>query len=1184
MSVWPAPTRLKFAGRRAVSVIVVSLLAFSFLQAIPIATAVQASSSSSNVPSPSQSPGRGSFTPTYLILGQLVGSTLVQSQRPHSVPLSEGFHFAGTGYTPQDLANAYGAASLAASGYNGKGETIAVIDAYGDPTIYQDVAKFDSMFHLPPASLSVIPVGAYNPELGVAFGWDSETALDVEIAHSMAPAAHINLVVAENSSNALYEAIKMVVNEHLGDAVSMSWGGPENLFGGSGFSNEGILNYPYADYYFSEGASEGISFFSSTGDTGAYDLTTTVSGAASFPATSPFVTAVGGTTLFLTPTSGSFGFMNSTSAYQAEAAWSVSPQYVGAQVASGGGYSVLFHQPYYQSGVIGGGARTVPDVAADANPYTGFLFVLEGGTYVIGGTSLSSPMWAGMTADLDQYVGRPLGLLNPYLYSIYNNKTAYAASFHQVTFGYNGGYQAGPGYNLVTGIGSPNLPGLAAAIKSQAQGLSIAVSTSKSSNGVFPQYAYGEKFTISATVKTAQGSIVTTGSFTADLESAEGQVASLPLSFRGSSWIATYSIGSSDPPNTWTVEVAGSSGGAAGHELFDINVGASLGIFSPFPYPFALPIAPDEPFSIVASAADPNGTAVLSATLTAHLVFGGKVIEDIPLAPTGTGFYVAIASLPRGDLQGTYDLVVNGTAFGSVFQYLYFGEGVTGVIMAPTDDAIPSASPGQQVTFLARMLTSQFAGEFTSNATAEIFSLQGALMASVKLQPAPNKAQFGVFNFFGYQQANYTIPANLTQGFYRVEFLSRYAANSTAPTQLGNFTTGLYIAGPPLHYTISQPTAAVEGQYVKVVAKVMDSTGTPITSGLFLATLIPTGLTYQSFATDFVGITGVPMQYNQTLGEWEGLYQIPSALTSPSALGNYLSLSAGPWTAFISGESSAAQTLTTSYGYTNVLPYTLANFGPLSPSTIQSAPLVSFNGTAYNLDNAAATNLVITGLTINLAGDSIGSLTITNSTVHVTGSQVGSLTATNSKLMISDNTAVGSLALSATTVALSGSTYQHLSPALPTISVTGLSQPISGTASFTVTITGEQLQSSSIVASIDGSGTSLALSASATGYVGTGTINATALSDGVHTFTVTATQTDGMSASFSTSFSTTAKSTALAGQLQQANANIGSLSSQLSQANAAAGTLSDITYVVAAIAVIAVVIGVLALRRKPAHA
>ena len=485
---------------------------------------------------PSGSAAAPGFTPDYLLLGQLRGTTVDPSQRPRSAALPQNYQFAATYYGAGDFQSAYGASSLFAQGYNGRGETIAIIDAYGDPTIYQDLATFDSKFGLPSANLTVIPVGPYNPELGITYGWDAETALDVEAAHTMAPYAHINLVVGANASNALFQAVKLVVERKLGNVVTMSWGLGENSFGESGFSAAGFLNYPYVEHYFQLGAAEGITFFAASGDNGAFGGTTTV--AAGWPATSPFVTGVGGTTLFLTPKGGFTSFYNSTSTYAGEEAWSVSPQYVGSQgVSSGGGYSVLFPEPYYQSGVANSTGRASPDVAADANPYTGMVIVLEGGEYVIGGTSLASPMWAGMTAVLDQYLGRSLGALNPHLYSVYGNRSEYARDFHQVTYGFDGQYLAGSGYNVVTGLGSPDLPNLAADIRSQAVGLTIAAGSSPGPSPSAPaQYVYGDTFTISANVTGPSGGAVLAGTFDAKVQGPGGFVVDVPLTLSGGSW------------------------------------------------------------------------------------------------------------------------------------------------------------------------------------------------------------------------------------------------------------------------------------------------------------------------------------------------------------------------------------------------------------------------------------------------------------------------------------------------------------------------------------------------------------------------------------------------------------------------------------------------------------------------
>jgi subtilase family serine protease len=1162
--------------------VLVFLLAFQVAPVISALAQTPSAGTAAKTASPSTT---ASFKPEYVILGQLEGSSVFQSQRPNSVPLVEPYQFAATFYTAKDLEDAYGATSLYLSGYNGRGETIAIIDAYGDPTIYQDIATFDKDFGLPPANLAVIPVGAYEPSLGITYGWDAETALDVEAAHAMAPYAHINLVIGANASNALFEAIKLVVDDHLGNTVSMSWGLAESLYGESGWSAIGYLNYPYADYYFQQGSSQGISFFCATSDYGAYSGTLSVTG--DFPSSSPFVTAVGGTALFLTPTSGLVSALNSSAAYQEEQAWSVSPQYVGTPgVSSGGGHSTFFPQPYYQSGAINSASRTYPDVAADADPYTGFVIVLEGGTYVIGGTSLSSPLWAGMAADLDQYLGRGVGLLNPYLYSIYADKTAYETAFHQVTYGFNGAYQAGPGYNLVTGLGSPNLPQLAADLKSMHQGLGVTVTTSQGPSPSAPtQYPFGNNITISADVTTPQGSPVTTGTFSVDINSISGAVASVPLSYNGRSWVGTHTVGPKDPYNSWTITVSGSSGGLSGEGIADVDIGASLGIVAPIPYPFGPPLPPNVPFTIMASAALANGTAVANANLTAHLIHSGQVISDVPLKSVKGGYYAGEGIVGGRMPQGVYILVVDGTSFGSVYTYFYVGEAVTGVLLTPGNDAIPSASPGQFVTFLAQALTSEGTGMFTSNITAKIFSLSGILMASVNLKPAPNVVQFGDYNFFTYQQANFTIPSNFTQGFYKIQFLSSYTGNSTTRTQLGNFTTGFYVSAPTLSYIISQPTTIFEGQNLEVFANITDRTGAAVTSGVFMVTAIPSGYAFEAEASDYLGYTGVPMQYNPALGQWEGAFRIPSALTSFNAfLGNSLALSSGPWTVFVSGESSAASNVVPTSSFITVLPYTFYSIASLTPSDVGTAPLVSSNSRGYSLDNIGTNSLVIAGLNVTLSSDYIGNLTITNSTVQLIGSHVGSVSASGSTLALLDGTQVGSLNLTSTPLTARGSTYTRLSPALPTIAVAGLSASVSSFTGFTVTVIGDQLSSSSLVATVDGGAIPLVVSLSSSGLTAMGTVNATSLADGVHTLVIEVRQSDGLSTSLTTAFSTNAQATALSGKVTSLTNEANSLINKANSLTNEVSTLFDIVYLLGVIAVVAFVVASIAVVRNRSKA
>ena len=1098
---------------------------------------------SAQAPSPAPAPPTGTaapaFTPDYLILGQLSGTTVDQSQRPRSAPLPGGYQFAAAYYGASQLQSAYGVDTFLTNGYGGRGETIAIIDAYGDPTIYQDMATFDRQFGLPPVDLTVIPVGPYEPSLGITYGWDAETALDVQAAHAMAPYAHINLLIGANASNALYQAVKMVVDQHLGDVVSMSWGIGENSFGESGWSVQGFLNYPYVEYYFQKGAAEGITFFASSGDYGAFSGTTTVTGG--WPATSPFVTGVGGTTLYLAPSGPYYSVYNSSAVYQSEEAWSVSPQFKGAQgVSSGGAYSSIFPQPYYQSSLSASKYRASPDVSADANPYTGMVIVLEGADYVIGGTSLASPLWAGMAADLDQYVGRSLGALNPYLYSIYGDASAYSRDFHQVTYGFNGEYQAGPGYNLVTGLGTPNLPNLAADIASQTQSLGVHVTTAAGPVASAPtQFVRGQTITISATVTSSTGGAVQTGSFGADLIGPSGLLAAVPLTYSGGAWTGKYTVSPSDPTGEWTITVTGASGGITGNGIAEVSVGQSLAIFQPLPYPYGSAVTPGKSFTIEAAAATVGDAQVNNATLTANLIFHGKTVKSLLLIPQGQGLYSASTTLGGFDPQGTYGLEIMGQGFATVSSYLYVGEQVTGVMITPADTATPSAAPGQQVIFLAQAETADGFGAFTSNVTVKIFSLAGTQMASVRLQPAPNKAQFGVFNFFNSQQANITIPSNLTQGFYKVQFLSSYKPYGAAAPVLGNFTTGFYVSAPTLTYQISTPGFAYEGQWVQANVRITDAAGSPVTEGVFMATFVPSGYAFEAYSLDASGFTSAPMVYVQALGEWEAQFQIPSPLTSPNTfVGNLPSLPSGPWTVLVGGQSSAGANVVPSSAYVTVLPYVYYTQALIDAANVASAPLVSVNGTGYTLAGIAADSLALRGVKMTLGGVVIGNLSLVDSTVWLDASQVGSLSLRNSTVVLAQGTQVNSL-----------------SPALPTMSVSGLDKPMSGSTQFTVNVSGALLSAGSLNATVDGSPIALSSTASSSGITSKGTIDASSLGEGVHILTLTATQSDGLSSTVTKYFSVSTQGSAIA-------------------------NLVNLVYALVAVAVAALLVAVLALIRK----
>lgn len=324
---------------------------------------------------------------------------------------------APSGYIPSQIKTAYGINQLTATG---NGQTIAIVDAYGSPTITNDLSVFCQQFSLPAANLTIAYPGG-KPRNNS--GWALETSLDVEWAHSIAPDAKILLVVAKSASTSdLLTAIDYATSQGA-QVVSNSWGGSE-------FSSEAS--------YESHFQHSGTVYVASSGDSGS---------GVEWPAASLNVLAVGGTTLNV----------DSNGNYVSETAWS----------GSGGGLSAYMSMPSYQSNWsnIVGSHRGVPDVALDADPNTGVAvydttsYYGQSGWFEVGGTSFSAPTWAAMIALADQGRTSPLTSINAttdlYNFAGTTGSTGYATNYHDITQGSNGGYTAQAGYDLVTGIGSP---------------------------------------------------------------------------------------------------------------------------------------------------------------------------------------------------------------------------------------------------------------------------------------------------------------------------------------------------------------------------------------------------------------------------------------------------------------------------------------------------------------------------------------------------------------------------------------------------------------------------------------------------------------------------------------------------------------------------------------------------------
>jgi hypothetical protein len=333
------------------------------------------------------------------------------------------------GYTPTEIRHAYGFDQVAfndgAIVGDGSGQTIGIVDAYGAPTLASDLRTFDRTFNLPDPVLTKVEEYVHGQPPRTDSGWALETALDVEWAHAAAPGAKILLV--ETASSSLSDLLSGVdyARSYSGvSVVSMSWGGGE-------FAGETSLD----SHFTTPTGHSGVTFIASSGDTG---------GSVDYPAVSPNVVAVGGTTLNLA----------SNGTIASESAWS----------GSGGGVSTYESKPSYQAGVLGtGDGRSSPDVALNADPTTGYAvydsygYSHQNGWFQLGGTSAGAPQWAGLVAVANQ--GRALAGTTaldgatqtlPSLYSMPAtnlNTVASSATSGQST--------SGSGYNLITGRGTP---------------------------------------------------------------------------------------------------------------------------------------------------------------------------------------------------------------------------------------------------------------------------------------------------------------------------------------------------------------------------------------------------------------------------------------------------------------------------------------------------------------------------------------------------------------------------------------------------------------------------------------------------------------------------------------------------------------------------------------------------------
>jgi subtilase family serine protease len=369
-------------------------------------------------------------------------------------------------YSPSFIRQAYDFPS-GPDAPTGAGQTIVIVEAYGSPTIAADLASFDGAFSIPaPPSFTIVSATGTGAEgSGDLSSWAFETSLDVEYAHASAPGAAIVLAVAATDDiSDLVAAEQQVLPRYPGAIVTQSFGDDETDFGSFGA-------FRAFHRVFVAATRAGGTLLAGAGDFGATDGNNYV--VAAYPASDPLVIAVGGTEGLPYPD----GLWVSPGSYGGEQVWNEGDVY---DLATGGAPSILFRAPLWQRGLSGFRTRTVPDVSFDA-AIDGGVVVYDGGdVFTGGGTSAGVPQWAGIIALANELRARahrrPLGFATDDLYRLASSARTYAQDFHDITQGDNRldstkGFSAGAGYDLASGLGTPDVANLISDLASAPLGI-----------------------------------------------------------------------------------------------------------------------------------------------------------------------------------------------------------------------------------------------------------------------------------------------------------------------------------------------------------------------------------------------------------------------------------------------------------------------------------------------------------------------------------------------------------------------------------------------------------------------------------------------------------------------------------------------------------------------------------------
>jgi kumamolisin len=354
-------------------------------------------------------------------------------QRPQAQPHFRPRSVSSATYTPLQVAAAYDFPSAV----DGTGQCAAIIEL-GGGFQESDLDAYFGNLGIPTPTVEAVSVLNGQNQPGDPNGPDGEVMLDIEVLGAVAPGTSIAVYFAPNTDQGFIDAVTTAIHDatRQPSVVSISWGGPESMWA--------PVAMQQMEQAFQAAAAMGVTVTVAAGDNGSSDGLSDGMAHVDFPASAPHALACGGTRLEL-----------NNGQISSETVWNDSP----GSDAGGGGISAVFPVPDYQQNAnippsanpthnVG---RGVPDVCGDADPDTGYAVRVDGETLTVGGTSAVAPLWAGLTALLNQSLGEPVGFLQPFLYS-----PAGIAALHDITSGNNGAYSAQTGWDACTGLGSPD--------------------------------------------------------------------------------------------------------------------------------------------------------------------------------------------------------------------------------------------------------------------------------------------------------------------------------------------------------------------------------------------------------------------------------------------------------------------------------------------------------------------------------------------------------------------------------------------------------------------------------------------------------------------------------------------------------------------------------------------------------